>query len=179
MFKFSSKTWNGRDYKTRIRERRARKKMGWSDTGGKTLRIHSLTQLNTHHVQAVAFGDDIPWCIWRQGFLQCSLKPSATEVVRCFKNAHVYFDAYVCKKQSQFTDSLLRARREREREREKGVETLPPNSNLSAGAPMYHDLPSFMYNNSKSLEKLQSTTGSVILYRKVYRKCTITEPVVV
>ena len=45
---------------------------------------------------------------------------------------------------------------------------------------MYHDLPSFMYIiNSNSLEKLQSTTSSVILYRKVYRKCTITEPVVV
>ena len=38
---------------------------------------------------------------------------------------------------------------------------------------MYHDLPSFMYINSNSLEKLQSTTGSGILYRKVYRKCTI------
>ena len=45
-------------------------------------------------MQAFALGDDIYWCIWRQGFLQCSLKPSATEVVRCFINAHVYFDVY-------------------------------------------------------------------------------------
>ena len=76
------------------RKRRWRKKIRdkskfRSDMGTEALRKHSLTQLNTHHMQAFAFGDDIYRCIWRQGFLQCSLKLSATEVVCCFINAHI------------------------------------------------------------------------------------------
>ncbi len=56
--------------------------------GRETLRIHSHKQLNTHHMQAIAFGDDIPWCICRQGFLKCILKPKPCAV--SYMHMHIY-----------------------------------------------------------------------------------------